>query len=354
MVRLRRVSCSGPGLRRVRRGQGFRYVDAAGAPVTDETTRARIEALVIPPAWEDVWICSVATGHIQATGVDVKGRRQYRYHDAWRTQRDLAKHDRVLDFAARLPAARERMREDLASKGLTRTRVLACAVRLLDLGFFRIGGEQYASENQSYGLATLRKEHVTVTTSTSGDLEVVFDYTGKSGKVWHRSIVEPEVASVVKQLKQRRSGGPELLAYRDGTGRSGRWVDVKSGDINDYLREVTGGDDTAKDFRTWSATVMAAVGLAVSTHATSSTARKRAVTRVVKEVAEKLGNTPAVCRASYIDPRIVDLYDDGVTIAQDLEDLGEQASYGSPAYQGAIEEAVLRLLREPAAAQLAG
>jgi DNA topoisomerase-1 len=355
VVRLRRVSCSGPGIRRVRKGDGFEYVDAGGAPVTDPAVLARIEGLVLPPAWEDVWICSVATGHIQATGVDAKGRRQYRYHDAWRTQRDLAKHDRVLDFAGRLPAARERLREDLRTEGLTRRRVLACAVRLLDLGFFRIGGEQYASENQSYGLATLRKEHVTVTTSTSGDLEVVFDYTGKSGKLWHRAIVEPEVAAVVKQLKQRRGGGPELLAYRSGPARSASWVDIKSNDINDYLREVTGGDDTAKDFRTWSATVMAAVGLAVSTHADSPTARKRAVTRVVKEVAEKLGNTPAVCRASYIDPRIVDLYDDGVTIARELEALGDQASYGSPAYQGAIEQAVLSLLREPEAArQLAG
>ncbi len=353
MVRLRRVSCSGPGIARVRTGTRFHYVDAAGTAVTDESVLGRIEALVIPPAWEDVWICSVATGHIQATGVDARGRRQYRYHDAWRVQRDLAKHDRVLDFASRLPAARERIRSDLVVDGLPRTRVLACAVRLLDLGFFRIGGEQYASENQSYGLATLRKDHVTVTRSTSGDVEIVFDYTGKSGKQWHKAIVEPEVAAVVKQLKQRRGGGDELLAFHDG--RRSPWVDVKSGDINAYLREATGGEDTAKDFRTWSATVMAAVGLAVSTHAESPTARKRAVTRVVKEVSEQLGNTPAVCRASYIDPRIVDLYENGVTIAADLEALGEQASYGSPAFQGAVEGAVLALLREPApAAQLAG
>ncbi len=354
MVRLRRVSCSGPGITRVRTDEGFRYVDAGGSPVTDEAVLARIDALVIPPAWQDVWICSVMNGHVQATGVDVKGRRQYRYHDAWRVQRDLAKHDRVLDFATRLPAARERMREDLTTAGLTRTRVLACAVRLLDLGFFRIGGEQYAEENHSYGLATLLKEHVTVTTSTSGDLEVGFEFTGKSGKLWERSLVEPEVAAVVKQLRQRRGGGPELLAYRSGPSRSAPWVDVKSGDINDYLRSVTGGDDTAKDFRTWSATVMAGVGLAVSTHAESEAARKRAVTRVVKEVADKLGNTPAVCRASYIDPRIIDLYDHRVTIAPQLEALGDEASYGSPAFQGAIEQAVLSLLREPEAQQLAG
>jgi DNA topoisomerase-1 len=339
----------------VRTGKGFRYIDAAGQPVRDPAVVQRINDLVIPPAWQDVWICSVATGHIQATGVDVKGRRQYRYHDAWRLQRDLAKHDRILDFAARLPAARERMRADLALDGLPRERVLACAVRLLDLGFFRIGGEQYATENQSYGLATLRKDHVTVTTSATGEPTVVFDYLGKSGKTWHKSIVEPEVGTVVRQLKKRRSGGPELLAYRSGPGRSASWVDVKSSDINAYLRRTTGGEDTAKDFRTWSATVMAAVGLAVSTHAESPTARKRAVSRVIAEVAGQLGNTPAVCRASYIDPRIIDLYADGVTIAKDLEALGEDASYGSPAFQGAIEAAVLALLREPAEGQrLAG
>ena len=341
MVRLRRVSCSGPGIRRVRSGKGFRYVDAAGNKVTDPETLERIRSLVLPPAWEDVWICAIPNGHVQATGVDARGRRQYRYHDAWRTQRDLEKHDRILDFAARLPAARERLREDLEGDELTRTRVLACAVRLLDLGFFRIGGEQYASENSSYGLATLRKEHVSV--DRAG--EITLEFPGKSGKIWQRTLAEPEVCEVVAALKRRRSGGEELLAYKTD---SGAWADVKSSDINAYLREVTGGDDTAKDFRTWSATVLAAIGLAVSTHAESPTARKRAVTRVVKEVADKLGNTPAVCRSSYIDPRVIDLYDDGITIAADLEALGEEASYGSPAFQGPIEAAVLRLLREPA------
>ena len=341
MTRLRRVSCSAPGLTRRRRGKGFSYVDAAGRPVQDPATLERIRALVIPPAWRDVWICPVASGHIQATGVDAKGRRQYRYHDAWRLQRDLAKHDRILDFAARLPEARERMLADLRSAGLTRRRVLACAVRLLDLGFFRIGGEQYAEENQSYGLATLRKEHVTV----SRDGTLTFEFVGKSGKLWQKAFADPEVCAVVSALKRRRGGGEELLAYRDGAA----WVDVKSADINGYLREVTGGDFTAKDFRTWSATVLAAVGLAVSSQVPHSpTARRKAVTRVVREVSEQLGNTPAVCRASYIDPRILDLYDDGVTIAGDLEALGEDASYGAPAFQGAIEGAVLRLLRTPA------
>jgi DNA topoisomerase I len=346
--RLRRVSCSAPGLTRRRQGRGFVYLDAAGNRVTDEAVLARIEALVLPPAWEDVWICPLANGHVQATGVDARGRRQYRYHDAWRVQRDLEKHDRVLEFAARLPAARERLLEHLRSTDeLTRERVLACAVRLIDLGFFRIGGEQYAEENGSYGLATLRKEHVRV---HGGEVEL--EFVGKSGKLWSRSVVEPEVCDVVGRLKRRRGGGPELLAYRAG----GRWVDVKSADINAFLREVTGTEATAKDFRTWSATVLAAVGLAVSTHAAGSpTARKRAVTRVVKEVAEKMGNTPAVCRASYIDPRVITLYEDGVTVAPELEALGEDVGLGEPAFQGAVEAAVLRLLRDdPAEQRLAG
>ena len=339
-MRLKRVSCQAPGLTRRRRGRGFTYVDAAGRPVTDPATLERIKALVIPPAWADVWICPVASGHIQATGVDARGRRQYRYHDAWRVQRDLAKHERILDFAAVLPAARERVLADLRTEGMTRERVLACAVRLLDLGFFRIGGEQYAETNQTYGLATMRKEHVTV----GSDGVLTFDYIAKSGKHRITSLADPEVRDVVAALKRRRGGGPELLAYR---GPSGDWVDVKSSDINAALRELTGDDYSAKDFRTWSATVLAAVGLAVSSGVTASpTARKRAATRVVKEVASYLGNTPAVCRSSYIDPRIFDLYDAGVTIAPDLERLGEDAVYGQPAFQGEIEGAVLRLLRD--------
>ena len=233
-ARLRRVSCSGPGMTRRRHGKGFVYVDAGGARITDTTVRERIRALVIPPAWNDVWICPTASGHIQATGVDARGRRQYRYHDVWRLQRDLAKHDRILDFGSRLPAARERIRADLHGTELTRERVLACAVRLLDLGFFRIGGEQYAEENQTYGMATMRKEHVHV----AKDGTLTFDYTAKSGKHLHKSLAEPEVGAVIAALKRRRGGGEELLAYR---GAAGQWVDVKSGDINPYLRLVTDG-----------------------------------------------------------------------------------------------------------------
>ncbi len=342
MPPLRRVSPTSPGITRLRRGKGFRYVDTAGADITDEATLARIEALVLPPAWQDVWICRVAVGHIQATGVDAAGRRQYRYHDQWRVVRDLAKHERVLDFGAVLPGVRERVHADLHREGLDRDRVLSCAVRLLDLGFFRVGSEQYAAQNQTFGLATMLKEHVTV--SRGG--VVTFDYIAKSGKHRVQSLVEPEVGAVVQALKRRRGGSAELLAYRDGS----RWVDIRSGDINSHLRALTGGEFTAKDFRTWSATVLASVGLAVSTDADSVTARKRAVTRVVQEVAHYLGNTPAVCRASYIDPRIIDLYDSGVTISQDLRLLGEDVGYGQPATQGAIEYAVLQMLRAPAPA----
>jgi DNA topoisomerase-1 len=344
--RLRRVSPTGPGLHRVRRGKGFRYVDAGGNAVTDESTLARIEALVLPPAWEDVWICPIGHGHLQATGIDAAGRRQYRYHDHWRLTRDLEKHERILDFGAVLPTVRERVCEDLASEGLTRQRVLSCAVRLLDLGFFRIGSEQYASKNQTFGLATMRKQHVSVR-----DGVVTFDYIAKSGKQRVQSLVEPEVGEVIAALKRRRGGGDELLAYRDGSS----WVDVKSHDINAHLRDLAQGDFTAKDFRTWSATVLAAVGLAVSTDAVSSvTARKRAVTRVVQEVAHYLGNTPAVCRSSYIDPRIIDLFDQGITISNDLKLLGDGTAYGQPATQGAVEQAVLALLRPPTRAAMAG
>jgi DNA topoisomerase IB len=341
MPRLRRVDCAEPGIRRVRRGRGFGYVDAAGARVRDPETLKRINDLVIPPAWEDVWICTAANGHIQATGTDAAGRRQYRYHDAWRAARDRDKHERMVEFASVLPAARERMLTDLRREDIDRTRVLAAAARLLDLGFFRIGGEQYADKNESYGLATMRRDHVTCAAGT-----LTFDYPAKSGKQRVQSLADEELCTLVRSLKRRRSDDPELLAYRE----RGRWVDIKSNDINDYLREITGGDFTAKDFRTWHATVLCAVALAVSAHApTSESARKRAVSRAVREVAYYLGNTPAVCRASYIDPRVIDRYNDGLTIHDELHRLGADAQFGELATQGSIETAVLRLLQDPEA-----
>jgi DNA topoisomerase IB len=331
------VDCAGPGIRRVRRGRGFGYLYPDGRKVADPEIIERIRALVLPPAWEDVWICPLPHGHIQAVGTDAAGRRQYRYHDEWRVQRDAAKHDRVLTFARRLPKARETVREQLTERGLTKRRVLAAAFRLLDLGFFRVGGESYAEDNGSYGLATMLREHVTVT----GDL-VSFDYIAKSGKERTQAVVDPSVTKVVRALLKRDGGGDELLAYKDRDG----WHDVSSADINAYLKEVIGEDVSAKDFRTWHATVLMAVGLAVSTSApTSPSARKRAVSRAVTEVSHYLGNTPAVCRSSYIDPRIIDLYDDGVTITQSLARLG--ADFGQPATHGAIEAAVLRILRVP-------
>ena len=306
----------------------------------DPVTLERIAALVIPPAWTDVWICTDPRGHIQALGTDAAGRRQYRYHDDWRVQRDAEKHERVLDFARRLPKARERVAEHLGQRGLTRDRVLAAAFRLLDLGFFRVGGESYAESNGTYGLATMRRRHVSVT----GDL-VVFDYVAKSGKKRVQAVVDESVRKVVVSLLRRDDRSKELLAYKDRDG----WHDVTSADINAYLREVLGEEVSAKDFRTWHATVLTAVGLAVSTQApTSASARKRAVSRVITEVSEYLGNTPTVCRSSYIDPRIIDLYDDGSTIASALDRLGADADFGQPATHGRIEAAVLRLLRSPA------
>lgn len=339
MARLSRVDCAGPGIKRVRRGRGFSYEWADGRKVTEPDVLQRITNLVLPPAWTDVWICQLAHGHIQAVGTDAAGRRQYRYHDEWRAQRDAEKHQRVLTFAKRLPKARALVSDHLDKRGMTRKRVLAAAFRLLDLGFFRVGGETYAEENGTFGLATMRRRHVTVT----GDL-VVFDYLAKSGKRRVQAVVDEDVRKVVSSLLKRDDPGKDLLAYKDRNG----WHDINSADINTYLREVMGEDVSAKDFRTWHATVLTAVGLAVSTRApTSESARKRAVSRVVKEVAEYLGNTPAVCRSAYIDPRVLDLYDDGVTIAGSLERLGADATYGQPATHGQVEAAVLRLLRAP-------
>ena len=300
MARLRRADCSGPGFQRLRRGKGFSYLDEEGDPIEERDVVERIRDLGIPPAWKEVWVCPWANGHIQATGVDAAGRKQYLYHDDWRRRRDAEKFDEMLDFARALPPLRRHVAADLAAgEQLTRERVLACAVRLLDRGFFRIGTEEYAVVNESFGLATMRKEHVTVDDGGT----MIFDYPAKSGKQRVQAVVDPLVVEVVGRLKRRRGGGEELLAFKRGR----RWHDLKSTDINDYLKEVTGADYSAKDFRTWNATVLAAQALAVSGGvAGSKTGRKRAISRAVKEVSYYLGNTPAVCRASYIDPRVFD------------------------------------------------
>jgi DNA topoisomerase IB len=277
-------------------------------------------------------------GHIQAAGTDAAGRRQYIYHQRWRERRDQQKFDEMLRFARALPGMRKITASHLARRAVDRERVLACAVRLLDRGFFRIGTEDYAEQHQTYGLATMEKRHVTL-----GDgCLLTFDYASKGGKRRVQSIVDPEAYAVVEILKRRR-GGTELLVYRNGR----RWTNVRSNDINEYIKEIAGEDFSAKDFRTWNATVIAAVALAVSGRAaTTKTARQRAVARAVKEVAHYLGNTPAVCRASYIDPRVFDRYRDGLTIGGALDRLGEDVDFGQPSFQGAVEEAVLDLLEE--------
>ena len=340
MARLRRADCSAPGLTRRKRGKGFEYVDADGTRVTDPEVVGRIGDLVIPPAWEDVWICPWPMGHIQATGVDQRGRKQYLYHPKWRERRDQQKFDEMLEFARALPAMRQRVGEHLNEDGMSRERVLACAVRLLDRGFFRVGGEDYAVDNESYGLATIHKKHVTLANGA-----LMFDYPAKSGKRRIQSIVDPEVYDIVAELKKRRGGEHELLAYREGR----RWVDLKSVDINAYVKEVTGGDFSAKDFRTWNATVLAAIALAVAGPAAlgSQTARKRAKNRAVKEVAMYLGNTPTVARASYIDPRLFDRFDAGITISGVLgldDDVGDEGDLAS--LHGPAEEAVIDLIRD--------
>jgi len=333
-VRLHRSDPAVPGIERRRHGRGFRYVDEEGSKVSDDVLLQRIAELVIPPAWERVWICPYPGGHIQATGIDERGRKQYLYHRRWRERQDRLKFDDMVRFAHSLQTLRGAVGGDLARGDMSREQVLACATRLLDRGFFRIGSEDYAVTNESFGLATMRKSHVRV----SGDT-ISFDYRAKSGKRRIQAVVDPEVAQIVMTLKRRRGGGEELLAYK----HAGRWRDVKSVDINEYLKEVTGLAVSAKDFRTWGATVIAAIALSViDPSVTSQYARKRAIMRAVKEVAHYLGNTPAVARASYIDPRIFDRYRDGQTVRGALGEIAHDTDL--TAIQGPAERAVLDLL----------
>jgi DNA topoisomerase-1 len=304
---LRRVCWCDPGITRRRAGKGWVYLDPEGRQVKDPETLARIKSLVIPPAWTDVWICPFPNGHIQAVGLDARGRRQYIYHPRWRVRRDRVKFDRMVSFARALPDLRCAVDELLAcGEDLSRDRVLACAVRLLDEGFFRVGGERYAKENGHFGLATVLKSHVVLQKPSS----LLFDYPAKSGQRRIQSVVDPEVFGIVSRLKARRGGGPELLAFREGRA----WVDVRSSDINHFIRRHAAGEFSAKDFRTWGATVLAAMALSISTEVRSERARTRAVSRAVQEVAHHLGNTPAVARRSYIDPRVIDFYEQGATI----------------------------------------
>ncbi len=338
MARLRRVDCSETGITRRRVGRGFVYLDGqTGERITEDEVVLRVKQLGIPPAWKDVWICPHPMGHIQATGIDAAGRKQYVYHQKWREREDQKKFDHMLDFARALPKMRWTWNQHLRLEDLPKEKVLACAARLLDLGFFRIGTEGYAEQNQSYGLATMRKSHVALADGT-----ITFDYVAKSGKRRVQKIVDPVVYEIVAELKRRRSGGRELLAYRT----DGGWVDVRSADINDYLKDLTGETFTAKDFRTWNATVLAAVSLVPFVGARSKTARNRAISQATKDVARYLGNTPAVCRASYIDPRVFDRFRSGWTIWPALEHLGGGAAFGELETQQVVEEAVLDLIED--------
>jgi DNA topoisomerase-1 len=335
-LRLRRSNPSLPGYTRIRLGPRFGYRDVDGSPLTDPEALLRIEHLAIPPAWRDVWICPDPLGHLQATGVDTAGRLQYRYHDRWREQQDHKKFTHMVAFAQTLPGMRQQVIKTMrASARLDRARVLACAVRLLDVGLFRIGSEVYEREDRHLGLATIAKANV-----SAADGQLVFDYIAKEGVRRLQTIEDPLCTEIVAALKRRRGGGEHLFAYRDGR----EWHPVHSQLINDFLKRLIGQQFSAKNFRTWNGTVLAAVSLAgVGRDATSQRARQRAIAAAARDVSEVLGNTPAVARRSYIDPRVFDRFLCGWTIASEL---GRGAALDATDDQrrAVVERAVLDLL----------
>jgi DNA topoisomerase-1 len=354
MVRLRRSRPDSPGFTRRRRGRGWDYRDFDGTQITDPETLDRIKALVIPPAWQHVWISPWPNGHIQATGIDAAGRKQYLYHLDWSTRRHTQKFERVVGFGAALPRARKVVASHLEDRDFSKERVLATAFRLLDRGHFRIGGEVYAETNGSFGLATIRREQV-----RREKRELVFDYTAKSGLHRVERIADPQLLEIVGGLLRRRGDIeiPELLAYRVGR----TWHRITSAEINRYLKEVTRQNISAKDFRTWHGTTMAAVALTqVPQELKSRAAVARAERQAVVAVSEQLGNTPAVCRASYIDPRVIDAFERNQRIttavnsamrslgaalpkAVDEQTLGTVLTMVAATPQ--VERAVLRLLK---------
>ncbi len=298
---LRHVTDAGPGIRRVRRGKGFRYTGPDGRPIRDDATLARIRSLAIPPAWTDVWICPLDHGHLQATGRDARGRKQYRYHPRWRATRDETKYDRMIAFGRALPAVRARVDADLARPGLPRAKVLATVVRLLEATLARVGNDEYAKENNSYGLTTLKNHHARVTGET-----VHFAFRGKSGVRHEIDVRDRRLARVVRRC--RDLPGQELFQYLD---EGGERRSIDSADVNDYLREVSGQEFTAKDFRTWAGTVLAARALQEFEAFDSRARAKKNVVAAVESVAKRLGNTPAVCRKCYVHPAVLDAYLDG-------------------------------------------
>ncbi|PYY34888.1 DNA topoisomerase IB [Curtobacterium sp. MCBD17_030] len=306
MTRLRRSSTKGRGYHRVRSGKGFSYKDPHGTTVTDPEVRQRLEDLVIPPAWDDVWISPYENGHILATGVDGAGRRQYMYHPSWRDRMDKIKYDRALALAESLPAARRMVTQDLRRPEPDRRRALAAAFRMLDQGSLRVGSERYATEHGSHGLSTLLCTHAHI----SGD-DIELEFPGKSHQAWSSTIHDADLARVLVGMK-RRGPNARLLSFRERRGDD--WEPVTAEDINAYVKERAGEDFTAKDFRTLHGTVAAAVDLAQTGVLSSQAKRKKAVSHAVKAASDVLGNTPTVARQSYIDPRLLDAYEHGETI----------------------------------------
>ena len=298
---LRYVSDEQPGIRRRKAGKGFTYVKPGGSKIDDEATLKRIRTLAVPPAWTDVWICPHANGHIQATGRDAKGRKQYRYHARFREVRDGTKYEHMMAFAQALPAIRAKLKEHMALRGLPREKVLATVVHLLESTLIRVGNDDYVKQNKSYGLTTLRNKHVKV-----DGAELRFEFKGKSGKAWRLQVKDRRIAKVVRACQELP--GQDLFQYID---EDGVQRDVTSADVNAYLKEITGKDITAKDFRTWAGTVLAALALKeFETFDTQAKAKKN-VRAAIERVASKLGNTPTICRKCYVHPEIMSSYVEG-------------------------------------------
>jgi DNA topoisomerase I len=332
-VRLRKSVLTGPGIARVRRGKGFAY-QRDGEPVTDAKTLQRIKDLVIPPAWKNVWISPYANGHIQAVGTDVAGRRQYLYHQTWQEARTEEKFDRVLEMSKKLPAWRTTIAEDLGGRGFTRDRVLALALHLIDLGYFRAGGEQYAEENDSHGLATLLCEHVIARRGA-----VAFDFPAKSGVRRTLEIEDPAVVTAVRSLLRRDCPSDRFLVVKD----TGGWKDVHADDLNARFKELIGDDYSVKDLRTWHGTVLAATAFVDADPPVSKKVIKRVEAAVMKEVSAGLGNTPAVARSSYVDPRVVTGYEAGLTIGAAAKRAARAKSVGER--QAILEKATRTLIQ---------
>jgi DNA topoisomerase I len=328
-ARLRYVIDAAPGIRRRRAGRTFHYLMPDGTPVRDAETLARIRSLAIPPAWREVWICPDPRGHLQATGYDSRGRKQYRYHDRWREVRDAVKYDRMIAFGEALPAIRRRVDRDLALTGFPREKVLAAVVRLLDTTLVRVGNEEYRRENRSFGLTTLQNRHAQVAGS-----RVTLRFRGKGGKWYDVQVVDRRLARVVKMIQE--VPGQELFQYLDDHGERHT---VESGDVNEYLREISGGDFTAKDFRTWGGSVQAHSLLCGCECLDSEQERRRIVAGAVEQVAEILGNTPTICRKSYVHPDVIEAYMQGALAAPRIP---------APAARGSLaqeERAFLLFLR---------